>query len=85
MAVKNYLKIDEMTGSPCLLLDPSCVNTRRAFERWSVDPQTQKPKDDVWKNFMDVVRYAAAANLSCDQSEPDTVWNALKAPSWGVR
>ncbi len=85
MAVKNYLKLDADTKQPFIHLDPSCVNTRRAFERWSVDPNTQKPKDDVWKNFMDVVRYACAANMTVDMAESDATWNEVKVPQWGMR
>lgn len=83
MAVKNYLKCDPVSKQPYLQLDPTCVNTRRAFERWSVDPNTQKPKDDVWKNFMDVVRYACAANLTVDMTESDASWNDVRIPAWG--
>lgn len=85
MAVKNYLKVDPVTKSPYFQLDPTCINTRRAFERWSVDPTTQKPKDDVWKNFMDVVRYACAANLTVDMTSSDESWNENRAVSWGTR
>jgi hypothetical protein len=81
-SVRNYLKFDKVTNLPYLLIDPSCVNVIRSFERWSLDPKTMKPLDDVWKNFMDVVRYACAANLGVSEnSEPDM---PIEAPMWNV-
>ena len=79
-AIRNYLKIDPASKLPYFCLDARCVNVARAFERWSLDPVTQKPNDDSWKNFIDVVRYACAADLDCTIPEP---WDSLKQPSWG--
>ncbi len=61
--VKVHVKVDPLTKQPFLALDPRVVNTRRAFERWAIDPKTQKPRDDAFKNFMDVVRYLCSAGL----------------------
>ena len=83
-AVKNYLKLDERTKVPYLVIDQSCLNTIRALERWAVDPKTMKPKDDVWKNFADVVRYLCAAGLQYETRVSDTEWNTAEGPSWGV-
>jgi hypothetical protein len=80
-AIKNYLKICPASKLPYFVLDPSCINVARSFERWALDPKTQKPNDDVWKNFMDTVRYACAADLVCTISE---AWNDNEQlPSWG--
>lgn len=73
--INNYLAIDPLTNAPRMLLDPTCVNTARACERWALDPKTQKPKDDVWKNGVDVVRYVCSANLLYFLREPDDAWN----------
>ena len=83
--VRGYLKMkDAACGAPGILIDPSCVNTIRAFGRWAIDPKTQKPRDDVWKNFMDVVRYVCNAGLRHELSEPDSAWNENAGlPVWG--
>lgn len=84
-AIKNYLKIDKTSKMPYLILDPSCINTARALERWGLDPKTNKPKDDVWKNFVDIVRYLASAGLQLTLSEPSDIWNSdTNMPSWRV-
>lgn len=81
-AFKNYLKVDALTGEPMLQVSPVCVNFMRALERWARDPESQKPNDDVWKNFADVGRYMAAANLSYSEPIPDAEWNNVKTPGW---
>lgn len=81
--VKNYLRTDTVTGRPFLIIGPDCVNTIRAFERWGRDPQTGKVRDDVWKNFMDIVRYLCAAEPKFEQSMSESEWNDTGGmPRW---
>lgn len=83
--VKNYLKPAGPTNEPSLMISPDCVNTIRAMERWGRDQKTQKPKDDVWKNFCDIVRYLCASEPKFEFSMPDSEWNDTRGmPTWGA-
>ena len=81
--VKNYLKVDPVTKTPFLLISPACLNLIRAIERWSRDPKTQKPNDDVWKNFCDVLRYLCASEPKFEFSMSSEDWNNPRGmPTW---
>lgn len=72
--VRGYLKYDETKpldalNRPKYVVSPTCKNTIKAFQRWSRDPKTQKPKED-YKDFMDVVRYWTMANPRISVSPP---------------
>lgn len=67
--VRTALAYDEKialgaTNSPKLLISPTCHNTIKSMERWALDPKTLRPKDDVYKDFADLVRMAMMANPS---------------------
>lgn len=87
MAVQAYLKNDPLTGIPLLSVDPSCVNLARAFDRWAINPKTQAPEDDSWKNMMDAVRYACSAGLEWREKIPVEDWHAeqIGGPTWSTR
>lgn len=72
---KNYLKVEPISKLPCMSVSPTCVNFIRAVERWGRDPDTQKPKDDVWKNFCDCGRYLCASEPKFEFSVPEQEWN----------
>lgn len=70
--VREYLKFDptkELTSinRPRLYINPHCLNTIKAFTRWSIDPKTGKYSDD-YKDPMDVIRYLVMGNPK--QEEP---------------
>ncbi|HET9146141.1 MAG TPA: terminase family protein [Sphingomicrobium sp.] len=72
LKVREFLKYDptrEMTSinRPRLYINPHCLNTIRAFSRWSTDAKTGKYQDD-YKDPMDCVRYLLMANPT--PSEP---------------
>ena len=82
-AVKDYLLVDPISKLPKLIIDPSCVNTIRAMERWTINPKTNKPHDDVWKNFCDVIRYLCAAHLETFTRIDTNAWNEnIGGPVW---
>lgn len=84
--IRQYFRVDPLSNIPFLQVSPNCVNLIRAVERWALDPKTFKPKDDVWKNMCDTLRYLASAGLEYFIREPDQVWNAdiSQGPAWGV-
>ena len=64
--VREWLDYDrtkpvDSLNRPRLLISPECPNTIKAFERWSRDTDTGKPRE-AFKDFMDVVRYLVKAN-----------------------
>lgn len=66
MKVKEFLAYDtskpiDSINRPRIIISPECKNTIEAFEKWSYDTGTEKPKED-FKDFADVVRYLVMAN-----------------------
>lgn len=65
----QYNPSKELTSinRPRLYINPHCLNTIKAFNRWSLDPKTGDYQD-AYKDPMDVVRYLAMSNPK--QTEP---------------
>ena len=66
LQVREFLAYDkskpiDAINRPRIVVSPDCKNTIEAFEKWSFDPDTMKPKDD-FKDFADVVRYMVMAD-----------------------
>lgn len=66
LAVKGYLRYNtsiplSSTNKPKLVISPNCINTILSFERWTRDPDSQKPTEH-YKDHADCVRYLLKAN-----------------------
>lgn len=64
--VREYLRFEpskELTSinRPKLYINPHCLNTIKAFNRWAIDAKTGKYSDD-YKDPMDVIRYLIMSN-----------------------
>lgn len=73
----NPSKPIDALNRPKLLIDPRCKNVIKSFTRWSFDPKTGKINDDMFKDFMDVVRYALCANPRVEEEPPEPVYKKL--------
>lgn len=67
LKVREYLAYNmdrqlDSSNMPKLSISPTCTNTIKAMTRWSTDPKTGKPLDNIYKDFCDLVRYAVMAN-----------------------
>ncbi len=66
LKIRHYLQYDasiplSSINRPKLFINPHCLNTIKAFQRWSLDPKTGKYQD-AYKDPIDVVRYLLMAN-----------------------
>ena len=65
---------------PKLIISPTCVNTIKALERWTRDPDTLKPTE-AYKDGMDCLRYIVKAEPKYD---PPSDWGNYEQPYYGV-
>ena len=61
---------------PKLYINPHCLNTIRAFSRWSTDPKTAKYQE-AFKDPIDVCRYLVMANPSPQEPLPPQQFKKL--------
>lgn len=54
----NTQKPIDALNRPRYYVNPTCKNTIKSFQRWSIDSKNGQPKDE-FKDFMDCVRYWA--------------------------
>ena len=85
LKIKDYLRYDasrpiDNLNRPKLTIDPKCVNTIAAIERWARDPKTGKPQEK-YKDPVDCVRYLVESN-----PEVQTVreWGERRVAQYGV-
>lgn len=74
LKVREALQYDPMRpltsiNRPKLYVNPHCLNTIKAFARWSIDPKTGDYQD-AYKDPMDVVRYLVCAHPKQDEPLP---------------
>lgn len=79
--VRGYLGFDvnkplDGLNRPAYYVSPKCTNTIKSFQRWALDPQTGKPKDE-FKDFMDTVRYWVMANPKHSPPSPQPEYKRL--------
>lgn len=81
LKVREYLKYDpgkpiNSINRPRLYINPHCLNTIKAFSRWSLDPKTGDYQD-AFKDPMDVVRYLVMANPKPSEPLPPQQFKKL--------
>jgi phage terminase large subunit-like protein len=81
MKVREYLKYNpdippSNINRPRLYINPHCLNTIKAFSRWSLDPKTGKYQD-AYKDPMDVVRYLVMTNPKPSEPLPPQQFKKL--------
>ena len=85
LKIKEYLRYDktkpvDSLNRPKLVISPKCTNTITALDRWSRNPKTGKPLDEL-KDFVDDVRYLL---MDGPEVEVARAWNRGSQPYHGV-
>lgn len=73
--VRDYLRYNseqplDAHNRPHYYVSPTCINTIKSFQRWSVDPKTGD-YSDKFKDYMDVVRYWVMGNPRYSEPAPN--------------